>query len=126
MYFCVEPMDSDAKRRLSGLIKELRGYLTQKEFAHILGVTYGAIQGWENEEVNNPSSANLAKIAHHAGLTIEQLMARLEGRSDSEIKNDVNPLYVVTQLKNMSVKDLTHLYRAVSDRLVAIAESAGR
>jgi transcriptional regulator with XRE-family HTH domain len=119
-------MDSDAKRRLSGLIKELRGYLTQKEFAHILGVTYGAIQGWENEEVNNPSSANLAKIAHHAGLTIEQLMARLEGRSDSEIKNDVNPLYVVTQLKNMSVKDLTHLYRAVSDRLVAIAESAGR
>lgn len=119
-------MDSNAKRRLSQLIKELRGDLTQKEFAHILGVTYGAIQGWENEEVNNPSSANIAKIAHHAGMSVEELMARLDGKTDSEIKNDVNPLYVVSQLKTMSVKDLTHLYRAVSDRLVAIAESAGR
>lgn len=119
-------MDSNAKRRLSELIKNLRGDLTQKEFAHILGVTYGAIQGWENEEVNNPSSVNLAKIARHAGLTVEQLTARLDGRSESEIKNDINPLYVVTQLKTMSVTDLTHLYRAVSDRLVAIAESAGR
>jgi transcriptional regulator with XRE-family HTH domain len=119
-------MNSDAKRRLSELIKSLRGELTQKEFAHILGVTYGAIQGWENQEVNNPSSTNLAKIAHHAGLTVEQLTARLDGRSESEIKNHVNPLYVVTQLKTMSVTDLTHLYRAVSDRLVAIAESAGR
>jgi transcriptional regulator with XRE-family HTH domain len=119
-------MDSNAKRRLSQLVKELRGDLTQKEFAHILGVTYGAIQGWENEEVNNPSSVNIAKIAHHAGMSVEQLMARLEGKADSEIKNDVNPLYVVSQLNQMSVKDLTHLYRAVSDRLVAIAESAGR
>ena len=119
-------MDGNAKRRLSELIKSLRDDLTQKEFAHILGVTYGAIQGWENEEVNNPSSANLAKIARHAGLTIEQLTARLEGKSGLEIKNDVNPLYVVTQLKTMSIQDLTHLYRGVSDRLVAIAESAGR
>jgi transcriptional regulator with XRE-family HTH domain len=119
-------MDSSAKRKFAELVKRLRGDLTQKEFADILGVTYGAIQGWENEAVNNPSSANLAKIAHHAGLTIEQLMARLEGKNDSDIKNDVNPLYVVNQLKTMSVKDLTHLYRAVSDRLVAIAEGAGR
>jgi transcriptional regulator with XRE-family HTH domain len=119
-------MDSNAKRRFAELIKSLRGNLTQKEFAHILGVTYGAIQGWENEEVNNPSSANLAKIANYAGLTIEELMATVNGQSVPEINNEVNPLYVMSQLKNMSIKDLTQLYRAVSDRLVAIAESAGR
>ncbi len=126
MYSCIKPMDSNAKRRFAELIRSLRGNLTQKEFAHILGVTYGAIQAWENEEVNNPSSANLAKIANYAGLTIEDLMANVNGCGDSEINNSVNPLYVIGQLKDMSVKDLAQLYRAVSDRLVAIAESAGR
>ena len=126
MYFCMKPMDSNAKRRFAEIIKSLRGDLTQKEFAHILGVTYGAIQAWEKEEVNNPSSANLAKIANYAGLTFEQLMASVNGESVPEIEKTVNPLYVTTQLKTMSIQDLTHLYRAVSDRLVAIAESAGR
>lgn len=119
-------MDSNAKRRFAELIKSLRGELTQKEFAHILGVTYGAIQAWENEEVSSPSSSNLAKIANYAGMTIEQLMAVVNGEADTAINNAVNPLYVVTQLNKMSIQDLTHLYRAVSDRLVAIAESAGR
>lgn len=126
MCFCIKPMDSNAKRRFAELIKSLRGELTQKEFAHILGVTYGAIQAWENEEVSNPSSSNLAKIANYAGMTIEQLMATVNGEADTAINNAVNPLYVVTQLNKMSIQDLTHLYRAVSDRLVAIAESAGR
>ena len=53
-------------------------------------------------------------------------MATVNGQSVPEINNEVNPLYVMSQLKNMSIKDLTQLYRAVSDRLVAIAESAGR
>lgn len=119
-------MDSNAKRRFAEIIKSLRGELTQKEFAHILGVTYGAIQAWEKAEVSNPSSANLAKVANYAGLSFEQLMANVNGESVPEIQRAVNPLYVVTQLKDMSVTDLTHLYRAVSDRLVAIAESAGR
>lgn len=119
-------MDSNAKKRFAEIIKSLRGELTQKQFAHILGVTYGAIQSWEKAEVNNPSSANLAKVANYAGLTFEQLMANVNGKPVPVIQRAVNPLYVVTQLKDMSVTDLTHLYRAVSDRLVAIAESAGR
>ncbi|WP_190303346.1 helix-turn-helix domain-containing protein [Pseudanabaena sp. UWO311] len=119
-------MDSNAKRKFAELVKNLRGTLTQKEFAHILGVTYGAIQAWENEEVNSPSSANLSKIANYAGLSLEDLMSTINGDSDQKIDNSVNPLYVMGQLKTMSIQDLTQLYRAVSDRLVAIAESAGR
>lgn len=119
-------MNSNAKKRFAEIIRSLRGELTQKEFAQILGVTYGAIQAWEKEEVNNPSSANLAKIANYVGLTFEQLMASVNGESVPEIQKTVNPLYVTTQLKTMSIEDLTHLYRAVSDRLVAIAESASR
>ncbi|TYQ29436.1 helix-turn-helix transcriptional regulator [Pseudanabaena sp. UWO311] len=126
MCFCVKSMDSNAKRKFAELVKNLRGTLTQKEFAHILGVTYGAIQAWENEEVNSPSSANLSKIANYAGLSLEDLMSTINGDSDQKIDNSVNPLYVMGQLKTMSIQDLTQLYRAVSDRLVAIAESAGR
>lgn len=122
---CVSVMDDQAKQRLAELIKDLRGELTQKEFAKIIGVTYGAIQSWENAEVT-PSSSNLVKIADYTGLTLQELMSRLTGNEVGMGKAEVNPLYVVTQLKTMSIEDLTHLYRAVSDRLVAIAESAGR
>lgn len=118
-------MDNQAKQRLSELIKDLRGGLTQREFAKRIGVTYGAIQSWENAEVT-PSSANLVKIADYAGLTLQELMSRVTGSKVGIGKIETNPLYVVTQLKTMSIQDLTHLYRAVSDRLVAIAESAGR
>ena len=118
-------MDDRAKQRLAELIKDLRGELTQKEFAKMIGVTYGAIQSWENAEVT-PSSVNLVKIADYTGLSLQELMSRLTGSNIGHGKAELNPLYVMTQLKTMNIKDLTHLYRAVSDRLVAIAESAGR
>lgn len=118
-------MDDLAKQRLAELIKDLRGGLTQREFAKRLGVTYSAIQSWENAEVT-PNSNNLVKIADYTGLSLQELMSRLTGSKVGEGKTETNPLYVTTQLKNMSIQDLTHLYRAVSDRLVAIAESAGR
>lgn len=118
-------MDYLAKQRLAELIKGLRGELTQREFAKRLGVTYGAIQSWENAEVT-PSSTNLVKISDYTGLSLQELMSSLTGSKIGIGKPEANPLYVVTQLKTMSVADLTHLYRAVSDRLVAIAESAGR
>lgn len=118
-------MDDKAKQRLAEFIKNLRGSLTQKEFAKSIGVTHGAIQSWENAEVT-PSSTNLVKIADYAGLSLQELMSMLNGGDVSVGKSQANPLYVVSQLNQMSVKDLTYLYRAVSDRLVAIAESAGR
>ena len=122
---CVSVMDYLAKQRLAELIKDLRGELTQREFAKRLGVTYGAIQSWENAEVT-PSSTNLVKISDYTGLSLQELMSSLTGSKIGTGKPEANPLYVVTQLKTMSVTDLTHLYRAVSDRLVAIAESTGR
>jgi transcriptional regulator with XRE-family HTH domain len=125
MYFCVSVMDDLAKQRLAELIKDLRGGLTQREFAKRLGVTYSAIQSWENAEVT-PNSNNLVKIADYTGLSLQELMSRLTGSKVGVGKAETNPLYVVTQLKTMSVTDLAHLYRAVGDRLVAIAESAGR
>lgn len=120
MYLCIKLMDDQAKARLAEIVKNLRGSLTQKEFAKQLGVTYGAIQSWENAEVS-PSSANLVKIADYAGINLQELMAKIQGLENSDVSSNL-----VGQLKTMSVKDLTHLYRAVSDRLVAIAESAGR
>lgn len=118
-------MDYQAKQRLAELIKGLRGELTQREFAKRLGVTYGAIQSWENAEVT-PSSTNLVKIADYTGLSLQELMSRVNGSEIGQGKSEKNPLNVVSQLNQMSVRDLAQLYRAVGDRLVAIAESAGR
>jgi len=117
-------MNEGAKQKLSKLIRTLRGGSTQKEFAQKLGVTYGAIQSWEKAEVDNPSSASLIKIGNYMGVTLQQLLEQLNDKPSSD--TTPNPMYVVSQLGSMSIKDLTHLYKAVSDRLVAIAESAGR
>ncbi|CAN1211897.1 Helix-turn-helix transcriptional regulator [Tumidithrix helvetica PCC 7403] len=118
-------MDSNAKARLALLIKQLRGNATQKEFAKMIGVTYGAIQSWEDAEVT-PGASNLTKIAKIAGFSLEELMSYLEGEEDKQIDDSINYLAVAQKVDSMSITELTYIYRAVSDRLVAIAESVGK
>ena len=70
-------MNESAKTRLAQLVKKLRRSDTQKEFAKRLGVTYGAVQSWENAEVV-PGVHNLAKIAAEADMSLSQLMLYLD------------------------------------------------
>lgn len=54
-------------------IKEIRGFLTQKEFAKKIGVTQGAVQKYENG-INYPGFAVLEKIAEVGGVAVEWLL----------------------------------------------------
>ncbi len=64
------------KRKFAQLIRRLRGSYSQKEFAGILGVTYGAVQSWEKAEVV-PNSQNLSKVASYAGISLEDLFSKV-------------------------------------------------
>jgi transcriptional regulator with XRE-family HTH domain len=110
-------MDVGAKEKLAKLVKELRNDTSQKEFAKSLGVTYSAIQSWENAEVT-PSSENLIRISKAAGYSLEELLSYLDGKP---IETPTNVERLVAQIKSMPPKDLAIVARAVGDRLSAIA-----
>jgi transcriptional regulator with XRE-family HTH domain len=96
---------------------------SRRAFARKIGVTSSAVSGWQ-ECRSIPDLENLTAIASYSGYSIQELQNMLIGKTTSSQVNEI------TQIKNkiqtMKVGDLTDVYRLVSDRLVAIAESAGR
>jgi transcriptional regulator with XRE-family HTH domain len=110
-------MDVKSKERLSKLIKELRKDMSQKEFARALGVTYSAIQSWENAEVT-PSSENLVKISKAAGYSLEELISFLDGKP---MEQPTNVDKIVNQVRTMPLEDVAKVLKASAERLEAIA-----
>lgn len=111
-----------SKEKLGDLIKKLRGDQSQRTFAKSLGVSFASVQAWENGD-SMPSTENLAVVAERAGYTLQGLIAHLE---DRPIPKSNSLEEIVMQIKSLPLKQLALVDRAVSDRLVAIAESAGR
>ena len=115
-------MTIDSKQRLADLIKSLRGDQSQRTLAKTLGVSFASIQSWENGYAM-PSMDNLNLIAAKAGYTLQGLMAYLEGRP---IPKSATFEEIIMQIKDLPLKQVAVVERALSDRLMAIAESAGR
>ena len=111
-----------SKEKLAELIRRLRGDQSQRAFAKTLGVSFASIQSWENGDAM-PSTENLAAIAQKAGYTLEGLIAHLE---DRPIPKTASIDEIVMQIKSLPLKQLALVERAVGDRLMTIAESAGR
>ncbi len=64
--------------RLELLLQELRGDLSQRQFAKELGVTHSTVQSWE-AKLSWPGTPNLKKLASLKGWSLDQLQAYLEG-----------------------------------------------
>ena len=111
-----------SKEKLGDLIKKLRGDRSQRTFAKSLGVSFASIQAWENRD-SMPSTQNLAVIEGKSGYTLQGLISYLE---DRPIPKSSSLEEIVMQIKSLSFKQVVLIDRAVSDRLVAIAESTGR
>jgi len=96
---------------------------SRRAFARKIGVTSSAVSGWQ-ECKSIPDLGNLTSIATYSGYSTQELQSMLVGKAVRSQAGEI------TQIKNkiqtMKVRDLTDVYRLVSDRLVAIAESAGR
>lgn len=113
---------SERNQKVSTLVKQARGSMSQRAFGMELGVSSTAVQHWENGS-SVPDTKHLANIAAKAGYTLQQVQDYLDG-------GELPDLDIVTQMtrqiNKLSFKQVVLIDRAVSDRLVAIAESAGR
>lgn len=113
---------SAQNQRVSILVKLARGDMSQRAFGMELGVSSTAVQHWENS-VSIPETKHLSGIAIRAGYTLHQVQEYVEG---GELPESDIIVQMTRQIKKLSLKQIALIDRAVSDRLVAIAESAGR
>ena len=117
-------MNLESRQKLSNLLFTLRGSKSRRGFARELGVSATAIISWEKTD-NEPDVEHLNRIAKLAGYTLDELMTYLEGR-DVKKSDTMSFARILTETSRLGVTEAAQLYRAVGDRLVAIAESAGR
>jgi len=64
--------------RLVSLLQELRGDLSQRQFAKDMGVTHSTVQSWE-AKMSWPGTQNLKKLASLKGWSLDQIQSYLEG-----------------------------------------------
>lgn len=117
-------MSIEGRQQFADLINRLvQDTGSRRAFARKIGVTSSAVSGWQ-ECKSIPDLENLTSIATYSGYSTQELQSMLVGKAVRSQAGEI------TQIKNkiqtMKVRDLTDVYRLVSDRLVAIAESAGR
>ena len=75
---------SNQAKRLAALVQELRGSISQGQFAKKLGVGRSTVTFWESC-LSYPEANNLQKLAHLKGWTLEELQTYLiEGKSPTE------------------------------------------
>jgi transcriptional regulator with XRE-family HTH domain len=105
-------LDKDALRRLSVAVRELRGKLSQRQFAEELQVAQSTVQGWETAK-NTPNLDNLEKLAVRRGQLPEEFVAYLYGRSVG------SSLPIDQQIMAMNCRGLARIQRAIADKLAA-------
>jgi transcriptional regulator with XRE-family HTH domain len=117
-------MNLTSRQKLSKLLLDLRGTKSRRAFARQIGVTATAVIAWENTD-SEPDMEHLTTIAKLAGYTLDEFRSYL-GDSEQKKSNKIPFARILTETSNLSIREASELYRAVGDRLVSIAESAGR
>jgi transcriptional regulator with XRE-family HTH domain len=117
-------MNLTSRQKLSQLLLDLRGSKSRRAFAREIGVTATAVIAWENAD-SEPDMKHLTTIAKLAGYTLDELRVFL-GDSEHKRTSKIPFSRILTETSQLSIQEAAQLYRAVGDRLVAIAESAGR
>jgi transcriptional regulator with XRE-family HTH domain len=115
-------MKDERKSRIASLVIKSRGSMSQNKFAELLGVASGTLQGWENGK-SEPKLDHLETIAASAGYKVEDVVAYIAG---GDLPKPVSEDFIVKRIRYMHPSQIAIVGRAVNDRLVAIAESAGR
>jgi transcriptional regulator with XRE-family HTH domain len=113
---------SSCGERVSKIVKLARGDRSQRAFGIELGVSSTAVQHWENG-ASIPETKHLSSIAIKAGYSLQQVIEYIESGDLPEADIIIQ---MTRQIKKLSLKQIALIDRAVSDRLVAIAEGVGR
>lgn len=105
-----------AKERLAQLVKDLRGRVTQREFARSLGTSYTAVQDWE-KQIRLPSDKNLKRIADLKGWTQEELI-RYIFCADRLTATDADPVQeIIARIRELSPEQMQRLMDYLNTRL---------
>ena len=113
-------MNLEARERLASLVQQARGNLSKSAFADLLAVSHTSVSSWE-KGTYMPDVKSLLKISERLGMTVEEFVDAVEGKPKPKSFDQM-----VDKIKSLPLSQLELIDRAVSDRLVAIAESAGR
>lgn len=98
-----------AKERLAQLVKDLRGQVTQREFARRLGTSYTAVQDWE-KQIRLPSEKNLKRIAELKGWSQEELVRYIFCSDTRLAAEDSDPVTgIIAQVRDLSQEQLQQL-----------------
>lgn len=66
-------------QKLAKLLKEVRGELSYREFAALIGANHSDVRRWELELKGEPKLRVLSKLATLRGWTLDELKVYLEG-----------------------------------------------
>ena len=109
-----------AEERLSNFIKELRGDISQRSFAKMIGVSYASVRAWEECE-SMPSISSLEKIAEYSNQSIEQLLAFLKDEKASTLGAEkINYRFadqIIPQIEQMPRKEKSKLAKFLIEEL---------
>ncbi|MEO1760854.1 MAG: helix-turn-helix domain-containing protein [Cyanobacteria bacterium J06629_18] len=104
--------------KLSQVVKQARGRNSLLTFSKLLGVSLVTIQKWEAGDTV-PDIRNLAKIAHRAGYSIDELAIHLGIMSPS---NPSDLTLILRHINNIPLSEVAIITQAAAARFVAAAE----
>jgi len=113
-------MNKEGRKKLVGIVKQVRGSMSQRGFGKLLGVSATAVQSWEKGD-SIPDIENLAQIAAKADYTMEELLNYLGSKPKSQ-PSEVTK--IVKQIRSMPLGEVVIIAQAAMDRLVAAAETS--
>jgi len=115
-------MKLEARERLAALVKKARGDMSKSAFGEMLGVSHTAVGSWEQGSCM-PDVRIVMKISARLGLTVEEFISAVDGRSFQGEKKGFSYVRVVNEIDSMPTNDQLEVFRFLSDRVVQMAGS---
>lgn len=113
-------MDADIRQRLSDVIKQARGNMSQRQFAKRLGVSFATIRSWEECE-SMPGTKNLEAIAALLGQSLEEFLHYLRGDTVGDVENsNLKAEDLLAQVNQLPPSEVARLIQLAASRLVQL------
>ncbi len=111
-------MNSKAER-LATLVVQLRGDLSQRQFAKKLGVSFSAVQSWESG-MSWPGTQNLRNLAKLKGWSFEELQSCLEGEQPPR---SLTVQQLLAEVRSLPFEDAVQVAKVALETIAARGDS---
>jgi len=111
-------MDSKSER-LASLVRELRGDLSQRQFAKKLGVSDSSVYFWESR-MAWPGTPNLKKLAKMKEWTLDELQTYLEGEV---YKQTLTVQQLLAEVRSLPFEDAVQVAKVALETIATKGDS---